>query len=97
MEQLAAFFNERGVAAPYVDTDISMIAANVYIPGARPWRCEAPDPATPEWVAISTYKLAHQSPNCRDLLRYPSWEIGGGAVMVFHLTDSAPSADLKTE
>ena len=60
----------------------------VYIPGARAWECDKPDPPTPEWVAVTTVVMIHQPPNCEYLLRYPSWNVGDGAIMVFHLTDS---------
>ena len=42
----------------------------------------------PEWVAVSTVNLIRQPPNCDQLLRYPSWNIGDGTIMVFHITDS---------
>jgi hypothetical protein len=88
MEELAEFFNERHVAAPYVDTRTSELDPAVYIPGARAWQCDKPNPVAPEWVAVTTIAMLHQPPNCEYLLRYPSWNIGDGAIVVFHLTDS---------
>jgi hypothetical protein len=88
MEELAEFFNERHVAAPYVDTRTSELDPAVYIPGARAWQCDKPNPVAPEWVAVTTVAMLHHPPSCEYLLRYPSWNIGDGAVIVFHLTDS---------
>jgi hypothetical protein len=88
MEELAAFFNERHIAAPYVDTRTSELDPAVYVPGARAWQCDKPNPVAPEWVAVTTIAMLHQPPNCEYLLRYPSWNIGDGAIVVFHLTDS---------
>ena len=88
MEELAVFFREHGVSAPYVDTEMSLIDPTVYIPGAHVWQCVKPDPASPEWVAISAYRLSHHPPNCLQLLRYPSWSVGDGTLVVFHITDS---------
>jgi hypothetical protein len=83
--ELATFFREHHVANPYVD--VSPVA-DLYVPGARNWQCGKPDPIAPEWVAVSTVNLIRQPPNCDQLLRYPSWNIGDGTIMVFHITDS---------
>ncbi len=88
MEELAAFFQKHQVSAPYVDKRTSEVDAGVYIPAAHAWDCEKPDPPTPEWVAVTTVVMLHQPPNCEYLLRYPSWNIGDGAILVFHLTNS---------
>jgi hypothetical protein len=95
MEELTAFFQQRGVSAPYVGAQASAIAPSSYIAGAHVWSCDKPNKVTPEWVAVSTYQLTHQTPDCLALLRYPSWNIGNGAVMVFHVTDAVPSDKLK--
>jgi hypothetical protein len=88
MEEVVAFFRERGVSAPYLDTGSTPIDPRAYIEGAHLWNCEKPDPVA-EWVAISAYNLSHLTPACLGLQRYPSWSIGDGAVMVFHITDRA--------
>jgi hypothetical protein len=88
MEELAAFFKDHHVATSYVDKRTSAVDPDVYIPGAHAWECDKPDPPTPEWVAVTTVVMIHQPPNCEYLLRYPSWNIGDGAIIVFHLTDS---------
>lgn len=90
MEELNAFFREHHVSAPYVDTRMSGLDPAVYIPGALPWQCDKPDPVTPEWVAVSADRLVHQPPNCEQLLRYPSWSVGDGTIVVFRITDSKP-------
>jgi Dolichyl-phosphate-mannose-protein mannosyltransferase len=86
MEELAAFFKQQHASGPYVDTRTSVLDPAVYIPGAHPWQCDKPSPVTPEWVAVTTVAMIHQPPNCEYLMRYPSWNIGDGAVMAFHLT-----------
>jgi Dolichyl-phosphate-mannose-protein mannosyltransferase len=88
MEELAAFFQEHHVSVSYVDKRASPVDPDVYIPGARVWECDKPDPPTPEWVAVTTVMMIHQPPNCEYLLRYPSWNVGDGAILVFHLTGS---------
>lgn len=95
MKELNAFFMEHRVSAPYVDTPMSFLDPTVYIPGARAWQCDKPDPVAPEWVAVQVDRLVRQPPHCEQLLRYPSWTISDGAVMVFHITDSKPYPDLK--
>jgi len=87
MEEVAAFFREHGVSDPYVDDGASNIDPTVYVPGAHVWNCDRPDPTAPEWVAISTYMLIRQKPECFDLERYPSWAIGGGAVEIIHIAN----------
>jgi Dolichyl-phosphate-mannose-protein mannosyltransferase len=91
MEELAAFFAEHHVSSPYVDKRVTAVDPGVYIPGASPWDCEKPDPATPEWVGVSVVVMIHEPPNCDYLLRYPSWNIGDGALMVFHLVNPTPA------
>ena len=88
MEELAKFFKEQHVSVPYVDRRTSQLDPAVYVPGARVWQCDNPDPVAPEWVAVTTVALLHHPPSCEYLLRYPSWNIGDGAVIVFHLTGS---------
>jgi len=95
MKELDAFFKQRRVRAPYVDTRMSGLDPAVYIPGARGWQCDTPDPVAPEWVAVSADRLLHEQPNCEQLLRYPSWTVGDGTIMVFRITDSKLSPDLK--
>jgi Dolichyl-phosphate-mannose-protein mannosyltransferase len=86
MEEVASFFREHGVSGPYVDSDASTVNPVIYMPGAINWTCNKPDPSPPAWVAVSTYNLTRQTPNCLRLLRYPSWKIGDGAAVVFHIT-----------
>jgi hypothetical protein len=95
MKELDAFFKERRVRAPYVDTRMSGLDPAVYIPGARAWLCDTPDPVAPEWVAVSADRLLHEPPNCEQLLRYPSWTIGDGTIMVFRITEPKLFPDLK--
>jgi hypothetical protein len=95
MLELNAFFRDHHIANPYVDPEMSPVEPAVYIAGVRDWHCDKPDPVAPEWVAVSTTKLMRQPPNCDQLLHYPSWTIGDGVVMVFHLTD-APTLPVST-
>jgi hypothetical protein len=95
MEELDRFFKEHHVSASYVDTRMSVLDPAVYIRGARGWQCDTPDPVAPEWVAVSADRLLHLPPNCEQLLRYPSWTISDGTIMVFHITDSKLPPDWK--
>ena len=94
MDEVALFFREHDVSAPYID-NASTIDPRVYIPGAHVWDCERPNPVVPEWVALSTSTLTHESPRCLDLERYPSWNVGDGAVMIFHTVESPSLSDVN--
>ena len=95
-EETAAFFRERGVTAPYVDK-ISTIDPTVYIPGAHTWECDKPGAATPEWAAVGAYKLTRGMGNCLELERYPSWVIGDGAAVVFHIPQAGSPGNEKAK
>jgi hypothetical protein len=86
MGELKTFFDEHQVSAPYVDANLAPLDPTVYIPGAREWQCENPASANQEWVAVSPDRLVHEAPNCAQLLGYPSWTLGGGSIIVFHIT-----------
>jgi hypothetical protein len=95
-EEVAVFFRQQGVSAPFVDGAFT-IDPTIYIPGAHVWKCDEPDPVSPQWVAVSSYKLTRAKPNCLGLERYPSWNIGGGAVIVFHVINALSSVDSRPD
>jgi dolichyl-phosphate-mannose-protein mannosyltransferase len=88
MPELAEFFRGHDVENPYVDTRLSPVDPGVYVAGARDWQCDKPSPIAPEWVAVSTSNLVREAPTCSQLMHYPSWDIGDGSVVVFHIGDS---------
>jgi hypothetical protein len=92
MMELDSFFKKNHVADPYVDSTLSPVAPAVYVSGVHDWSCDRLDSASPEWVAVSTASIVRQPPNCDELLRYQSWDIGDGAIMVFHVTGAKPEA-----
>jgi hypothetical protein len=92
MPELATFFRDHEVQNPYVDSEMSPVEPSIYIFGARDWQCPMPAPTAPAWVAVSTTNLVSGAPNCEQLLHYPSWSVGDGAVMVFHISNSAVAA-----
>jgi hypothetical protein len=87
MEELNSFFQQRHVSAPYVDTRISTLKPAVYIPDARPWQCDKDNPVAPAWVAVSVDRVLRHAPGCQQLMRYPSFSVGDGSIMVFHIPD----------
>jgi len=95
MKELDAFFKEHHVSAPYVDTRMTFVDPAVYVSGARAWECDKPDPVAPEWVAVSVDRVLRQQPICGQLLRYPSWMIGDGTIIVFHDADPKPFPGLN--
>ena len=87
MGELNTFFEQRHIAAPYVDTRMSMVDPTVYIRGARDWQCDENAPVPSGWVAVSVDRVLLHTPGCRNLLRYPSFRVGDGTIMVFHILD----------
>lgn len=87
MRELNTFFAQRHIAAPYVDTRMSTIDPRAYIPDARPWQCDKDAPTASGWVAVSADRVLLHAPGCRQLLRYPMFNVGDGSIFVFHVPD----------
>jgi hypothetical protein len=85
--ELNTFFEQHQVVAPYVDTRMSTVDPTVYIPGARAWQCDNGAPVPRGWVAVSADRVLLHAPGCSQLLRYPTFSVGDGSIMVFHIPD----------
>ncbi len=91
MPAIAAFAREHKLEAIGVDTYGTL--PELYVPQAKPWRCDGPQQERPEWVAIgATRLLSDQEGSAKDpaqgclwLFQHPHWELAGGAAFAFHL------------
>jgi hypothetical protein len=95
LEWVANFVAVHDVQKIYADTLMMPLAPEVYIPGARPWRCDDPDPESPEWVVVSADFLLRQPPTCIGLMRYPHWSLANESMYVFRVIDDSYAKEAK--
>lgn len=91
MPAIANFAREHKLDAIGVDTYGTL--PQLYVPQAKPWRCDGPQDARPEWVAIGATRLLSDeegtakgsAQDCLWLFQHPHWELAGGGAYAFHL------------
>ncbi|HEX6465988.1 MAG TPA: glycosyltransferase family 39 protein [Terriglobales bacterium] len=85
---VAEFAAKHGAHPVYMDT-MSPLDPDAYVPGSVPWQCDDPAPSAPEWAAVSADYLLKRPPTCIGLMRYQHWQVAGGSMYVFRITDSS--------
>ena len=68
---------------------MTILPPTLYVPQARPWKCDNPGGERVEWAAVSANFLLRQEPTCIGLMKYQRWMLPGEVMMVFHITDES--------
>jgi hypothetical protein len=86
---VAAFAARHQISTIYVDGRMTILPPALYVPQAKPWKCDNPGPEQVQWAAVSANYLLRQEPTCIGLMKYEKWMLPGDAMMVFHITDDS--------
>lgn len=95
LPEVAAFAAQHHIGTIYVDGRMTILPPSLYVPQAKPWKCDEPGPEQAEWAAVSANFLLRQEPSCIGLMKYQHWMLPGEAMMVFHITDESYTESRK--
>jgi hypothetical protein len=89
LPEVAKFAREHGVKEILVD-EYGVEEPSVYVPQARFWNCQTPEPQDGgEWAVVSG-NMIEESHNCLWLMHYPHQVLAGGSMYAFQLPATIP-------